>query len=173
MFLSKLSLVSSRVAHRSCVCRTVPTVSATWCIPNHWSTTTSTTTRPSAGGTATFVTKATETTHEESSATSTTLTRRTLIDEVATTHELTKSAAERIVTTVLDSIVDAVKDERRVELSKFGSFDSYTSKATIKRNPRTGAKVDIPAKKRIRFKAYDLFQRTVSKESSTSTSSDD
>ena len=165
MFLSKLSLVSSRIAPQGCVRRSTidsfQTVST--CIPNSWSTA-----RPS--GTATFATKATTTTtttpEESSATTTTTLTRRKLIAEVATTHEMTNAAATRIVTTVLDSIVDAVKDERRVELSKFGSFHAYTSKATIKRNPKTGVKVDVPAKKRIRFKAYDSFQKTVRKDSS-------
>jgi nucleoid DNA-binding protein len=88
-----------------------------------------------------------------------------LIEEVASSHELTFAEAGRIVTTVFDSIVDAVTEERRVELSKFGTFVSYTSKETVKRNPRTGERVDVPAKKRIRFKAYDSFQKSLSKDS--------
>jgi nucleoid DNA-binding protein len=92
------------------------------------------------------------------------LTGRLLIQHVAATHELTYAKAERIVNTVFGTIVDALVDERRVKLSKFGSFEPYMSKETTGRNPRSGEKILVPAKKRIRFKAFSSFRNSVNKE---------
>jgi len=88
-----------------------------------------------------------------------TFNKQNIIKEVATTHELSAAKSERIVNTVFDTIVEAVVDGKQVRVSSFGSFDSYLSKARKGRNPSNGEEIDIEAKKRIRFKAYDAFKK--------------
>ncbi|MBX5481080.1 MAG: integration host factor subunit beta [Myxococcaceae bacterium] len=51
---------------------------------------------------------------------------------------------ERIVNTVFDSMVEALKREDRIEIRGFGSFAVKVRKAREARNPRTGAKVHVP-----------------------------
>lgn len=60
---------------------------------------------------------------------------------------------DRIVSIVIDSITEALKNGNRVELRGFGSFSVRERKGTEGRNPRTGEKVFIEKKKVPFFKA--------------------
>ena len=53
---------------------------------------------------------------------------------------------ERIVNTVLDEIISAMKNGDRVELRGFGAFSVKSRNARMGRNPATGAEIKIPAK---------------------------
>lgn len=53
---------------------------------------------------------------------------------------------ERIVNTVLDEVINALKDGDRVELRGFGAFSVKERNARIGRNPRTGAHVAVEDK---------------------------
>jgi integration host factor subunit beta len=54
---------------------------------------------------------------------------------------------ERIVTKVLDEVVDAMKAGNRVELRGFGAFSVKERDGRVGRNPRTGASVEVTAKR--------------------------
>lgn len=54
---------------------------------------------------------------------------------------------ERIVSTVLDRISDALAKGHRVELRGFGAFSVKSRPARVGRNPRTGAAVTVDEKK--------------------------
>lgn len=60
---------------------------------------------------------------------------------------------DRVVEIIFESIVDALRDGRRVELRGFGSFAVRDRKAIVGRNPRTGESVNVAAKKVPFFKA--------------------
>jgi integration host factor subunit beta len=67
---------------------------------------------------------------------------------------------EKLVDILLNEIKNTLKRGERVELRGFGIFHSNTQKASIRRNPRTGEKVNVPQKKTINFKmAKDLFKK--------------
>jgi len=80
------------------------------------------------------------------------MTKAELVEEVARTAELTKKHAEIVVNTVFDSIVDSLKDGEKIELRGFGSFRIRRRGARIGRNPKTGARVEVPAKRIPYFK---------------------
>ena len=52
---------------------------------------------------------------------------------------------------MLDTIVDALSEERRVEIRGFGSFSVRQRKSRTTKNPRTGKIMDIPARKNLHF----------------------
>jgi integration host factor subunit beta len=54
---------------------------------------------------------------------------------------------ERIVSKVLDEIVEAMKLGSRVELRGFGAFSVKSREGRTGRNPRTGESVDVTPKK--------------------------
>lgn len=87
------------------------------------------------------------------------LNRTKLAEEIAHNHELSLSKSQRILNTVLDTIAEAVGKETRVTLKNFGTFDSYVSKERTGRNPSTGELMQIPATRRIRFKASSTFKK--------------
>jgi integration host factor subunit beta len=59
---------------------------------------------------------------------------------------------ERIVTTIFDEIASALSRGDRVELRGFGAFSVKQRGARVGRNPRTGAAVNVAAKRVPYFK---------------------
>lgn len=68
---------------------------------------------------------------------------------------------DRVVSIVIDSIVDALKEDRRVELRGFGSFWVKTRGAAQRRNPRTGEKVFIESRRVPFFKAGKQLKEVI------------
>tara|TARA_A100001011_G_scaffold306936_1_gene322104 strand:- start:2694 stop:2987 length:294 start_codon:yes stop_codon:yes gene_type:complete len=61
---------------------------------------------------------------------------------------------------ILKEIKNTLKRGERVELRGFGVFSSKVQKARISRNPKTGEKVNTPAKKTIHFKmSKEMFKK--------------
>ncbi len=54
---------------------------------------------------------------------------------------------ERIVNTILDEVIAAMKDGNRIELRGFGAFSVKSRNARMGRNPRTGSAVEVIAKR--------------------------
>lgn len=80
------------------------------------------------------------------------MTKAELVERVASGSSLTRREAEVVVQAVLDSIVQSLKDGTKVELRGFGSFRLRNRAARIGRNPKTGARVHVPAKRVPYFK---------------------
>ena len=80
------------------------------------------------------------------------MTKAELVEEVANSSDLTKKDAEVIVQTVLDSIVESLKNGEKIELRGFGSFRVRNRSSRQGRNPKTGSTVKVPAKKVPYFK---------------------
>lgn len=80
------------------------------------------------------------------------MTKAELIAEVAKVADLPKKDSEIIVNTVLKSIVDALHRGEKIELRGFGSFRLRNRMARAGRNPKTGEKVQVPAKRIPYFK---------------------
>jgi integration host factor subunit beta len=59
---------------------------------------------------------------------------------------------ERVVTTIFEEISTALSKGDRVELRGFGAFSIKQRNALIGRNPRTGATVEVSAKRVPYFK---------------------
>ncbi len=62
-----------------------------------------------------------------------------------------KKDVSQAVDIVLETIVDALAEERRVEIRGFGSFSVRERKARETKNPRTGKLMRIPARKNLHF----------------------
>jgi DNA-binding protein HU-beta len=75
-----------------------------------------------------------------------------IINEVVTKTGITKTKAELAVETVFGSMKQALTKGERIELRGFGVFNVRPRKTGVGRNPRTGAEVNIPPGKAIRFK---------------------
>ena len=71
-----------------------------------------------------------------------------------------KKDLEKFTDIILNEIKRALKRGDGVELRNFGTFRIKTQKASIRRNPKTGEKVNTPEKKTIHFKmSKDLFKK--------------
>lgn len=74
------------------------------------------------------------------------MTKAELVDKVSKSMDISKKHTEIIVNMVIDSIISALQNGEKVELRGFGSFKIRHRKPRTGRNPKTGDKVDIPAK---------------------------
>ena len=71
-----------------------------------------------------------------------------------------KKDLEKFTNIILGEIKNALKRGDRVELRGFGVFSTNIQKASIRRNPRTGEKVNVLAKRTIKWKmSKDLFKK--------------
>lgn len=75
-----------------------------------------------------------------------------IITEVVSRTGITKTKAEIAVETVFEAMKKALAQGDRIELRGFGVFNVKPRKTGIGRNPRTGAEVNIPPGKAVRFK---------------------
>jgi integration host factor subunit beta len=76
-----------------------------------------------------------------------TLTKADLIEEVLNITELPRKESETIVETIFDSIIAALQKGEKIEIRGFGSFRTRQRRGRVGRNPKTGEKVEVPAKK--------------------------
>ena len=75
------------------------------------------------------------------------MTKADLVDKVTALGDLTRRDGEIIVEVLFDSVVGALKSGDKIEIRGFGSFRTRQRNSRIGRNPKTGAKVEVPAKK--------------------------
>lgn len=75
------------------------------------------------------------------------MTKADLIEEVARITDVTRRDSEVIVETIFDSIVHSLRAGDKIEIRGFGSFRTRQRNSRIGRNPKTGDRVDVPAKK--------------------------
>src|SRR5947207_13881286 len=80
------------------------------------------------------------------------MTKADLVDEVSKVTELSRKDSEVIVDTLFDSVIKALKTGDKLEVRGFGSFRVRQRNARVGRNPKTGEKVEVPAKRVPYFK---------------------
>jgi DNA-binding protein HU-beta len=84
-----------------------------------------------------------------------------LIDAMAADAGLSKADAKRALEAFVNATSGALKGGDKVALVGFGSFSVNERSARTGRNPQTGATINIPAKKVVKFKAGAELSATV------------
>jgi integration host factor subunit beta len=74
------------------------------------------------------------------------MTKANLVEEVTQAVELSRKDSETVVDIVFESIVKSLRAGDKIEIRGFGSFRSRQRKARVGRNPKTGARVEVPPK---------------------------
>ena len=86
-----------------------------------------------------------------------------LINAVAASADVSKKDTEAVISAMLDTITEALKEGDKVQLVGFCSFEVKKRAARIGRNPRTKEEIEIPATVLPVFKAGKLLKDTVAK----------
>jgi len=90
------------------------------------------------------------------------MTKSELIARLAGHHpQLAAKEVEVTVKTILDAIARSLVDGQRIEIRRFGSFGLNYRPPRSGRNPKSGEKVQIPAKYVPHFKAGKLLRERV------------
>jgi nucleoid DNA-binding protein len=80
------------------------------------------------------------------------VTKKEIVKQISDRIGLTQLKTKEIVQQTFDAIVDTLLEVGRIELRNFGVFEVKQRKARKARNPRTGARVDVPPKNVVTFK---------------------
>jgi integration host factor subunit beta len=93
------------------------------------------------------------------------VTKKELANVIAEETKLTQIVVKDIMQRLFDGIIDTLEKEGRIELRNFGVFEVKQRKPRKARNPRTGEKVMVPAKKVVTFKPGLEMEEKVKKAS--------
>ena len=75
------------------------------------------------------------------------MTKADLVDKVTSLGDLTRRDGEVIVDTMFEAVIEALKSGDKIEVRGFGSFRTRQRNARTGRNPKTGSRVEVPAKR--------------------------
>ncbi|MCD6394252.1 MAG: integration host factor subunit beta [Planctomycetes bacterium] len=81
------------------------------------------------------------------------MTKKQIVRQIATELNIDQTLAKKVVQRCLDTIIDVLAKEGRIELRNFGVFEVKRRAARKARNPRTNEEVWVPPKKVVRFQA--------------------
>jgi integration host factor subunit alpha len=89
------------------------------------------------------------------------LTKKDLINSVYMQIGFSKSISENLIDDFLKTIVENLKNEKKLKLSKFGTFSIRSKKSRIGRNPITKEQKTISQRNVVLFKASKEFKDLV------------
>lgn len=84
-----------------------------------------------------------------------------LLKVVAEEANISQKKAGEYLDTIFECISDALADGEEISISTFGKFTVKNRKAREGRNPKTGKKINIPAKKIASFKPFKPLKEKV------------
>ncbi|MDX1918058.1 MAG: HU family DNA-binding protein [Candidatus Caenarcaniphilales bacterium] len=84
-----------------------------------------------------------------------------LIDAIAENSGLTKKDAEKSLNATLEAIMKALGKGEEVSIPNFGSFKVKKRAQREGRNPKTGEKINIPARNAVTFAAGKHLRESV------------
>jgi len=80
---------------------------------------------------------------------------------VADKHKMPRGEAEKIVETVLESIVNVLANNGEIQFANFGRFYIEHRGERAGRNPHTGEALVIPARRQVKFKPGDNLKKVI------------
>jgi DNA-binding protein HU-beta len=94
-------------------------------------------------------------------ATATTVTLKHLAADLSEAHELSKKAAEAILTDLVGRITKHLKKGERIRIVGLGILQVRKRAARMGRNPATGVAIHIKASKKVAFRAAKELKEAV------------
>ncbi len=91
------------------------------------------------------------------------VTKKEIVKQISDEIGLTQLKTKDIVQRTLNAIIHTLVTEGRIELRNFGVFEVKCRAPRKARNPRTGAKVSVPAKNVVTFKPGKEMEELVRK----------
>ena len=96
-----------------------------------------------------------------------TTTKKELVARIAEQTGQTKVVVKQVLQAFLDEIVEELAQGNRLEFREFGVFEVKERRARRAQNPRTLEKVDVPAKRIVKFKVGREMRAKVCEEPRT------
>ena len=93
-----------------------------------------------------------------------TITKKELIDRIAEKTQSKRVAVREVVQQFLDEITAELEKGNRLEFRDFGVFEPRSRAARTAQNPKTLAKVPVPAKRSVKFKVGTAMRKRLNGE---------
>lgn len=93
-----------------------------------------------------------------------TITKKELVNRIADSTKQTKVVVKDIVQRFLDEIIIELSAGNRLEFREFGVFEIKDRAARRAQNPRTLQKVEVPAKRVVKFKVGRMMRERIGDE---------
>ena len=91
-----------------------------------------------------------------------TVTKKELIDRISERTQAKRVTVKRIIQTFLDEITkELCENNNRLEFRDFGVFETKTRASRIAQNPKTLERVEVPAKRTVKFKMGRLMRENL------------
>jgi len=90
-----------------------------------------------------------------------TITKKELIDRIAERTQAKRVIVKSIIQTFLDEITKELCENNRLEFRDFGVFETKTRAARVAQNPKTLQRVEVPAKRTVKFKMGRLMRENL------------
>jgi integration host factor subunit beta len=91
-----------------------------------------------------------------------TVTKKELIDQIAERTQAKRVLVKYIIQAFLDEITTELCKNNRLEFRDFGVFETRTRAARSAQNPKTLERVDVSAKRTVKFKMGRLMRQHLS-----------
>jgi len=88
-----------------------------------------------------------------------TITKKELIDRIAESTQAKRVVVKRIIQSFLNQVIDELAEDNRLEFRDFGVFETRTRAARVAQNPKTLQRVQVPAKRTVKFKMGRLMKQ--------------
>jgi len=88
-----------------------------------------------------------------------TITKKELIDQIAQSTQVTHSLVKATVQNFLNEIVCELAKGNRLEFRDFSVFEVKEQAARTAQNPKTLERVEVPAKRRVKFKMGRIMKQ--------------
>lgn len=90
-----------------------------------------------------------------------TITKKDLIDRIAQETKQKRVVVKRTVQKLLDYVIVELGKGNRLEFRDFGVFEIKERAPRVAQNPKTLERVQVPAKKTVKFKVGRLMKKSV------------
>ncbi len=87
--------------------------------------------------------------------------KKEIIMQMAKDAGITAFQAAKAFSTMMEGVKNSLRRGEKVTFSGFGSFEVKERKARKGRNPKTGAEVAIPPRKRVKFNPSKGFKNSL------------
>jgi len=87
-----------------------------------------------------------------------TITKKDVIDRIAEKTNTRRTVVKPVVQSFLDEIVTELAKNNRLEFRDFGVFETKIRAPRKAQNPKTMEKVQVPAKRSVKFKVGRLMK---------------
>jgi integration host factor subunit beta len=90
-----------------------------------------------------------------------TITKKDLIDRITDRTTIKRPTVKTVVQEFLDQVITELKKGNRLEFRDFGVFEVKQRAARSAQNPKTLERVDVPAKRTVKFKVGRLMRESL------------